>query len=137
MICGVLFSITSVADDLMTPKFFHVTFFYSGLIIQLYTNCFYGSQVFVAVVSFEHFSILLNLNIWKKIFGNEKFQSLYLTIFKILQKSFISVFKNILLFIRSFSEWRYSPACLLLKLGTFGQVLVSHWKSIVDDNDAI
>lgn len=49
MICGVLFSISSVADHVMTPKFFHVAFFYSGLIIQLYTNCFYGSQVFVAV----------------------------------------------------------------------------------------
>lgn len=49
MICGVLFSISSVADHVMTPKFFHVVFFYSGLIIQLYSNCFYGSQVFVAV----------------------------------------------------------------------------------------
>lgn len=50
MICGVLFSISSVADHVMTPKFFHVAFFYSGLIIQLYSNCFYGSQVFVAVM---------------------------------------------------------------------------------------
>ncbi|XP_055306215.1 odorant receptor 94a-like [Sitodiplosis mosellana] len=47
MICGVLFSISTVTDHLMTPNFFHVAFFYSGLIIQLYTNCFYGSQVFV------------------------------------------------------------------------------------------
>lgn len=49
MICGVLFSITSVADDIMTPKFFHVAFFYSGLLIQLYSNCYYGSQVYVMV----------------------------------------------------------------------------------------
>lgn len=49
MICGVLFSISTVVDHIMTPNFFHVAFFYSGLIIQLFCNCFYGSQVFAAV----------------------------------------------------------------------------------------
>lgn len=57
MICGVLFSISSVADHVMTPKFFHVAFFYSGLIIQLYSNCFYGSQVFVAVSKKKDYAI--------------------------------------------------------------------------------
>lgn len=33
----------------MTPKFFHVAFFYSGLIFQLYSNCFYGNEVLVLV----------------------------------------------------------------------------------------
>lgn len=54
MICGVLFSISTVADHIMTPNFFHVAFFYSGLIIQLFCNCFYGSQVFVAVICIFH-----------------------------------------------------------------------------------
>lgn len=49
MICGVLFSISSVADDMLTTKFFHVAFFYSGLLIQLYSNCHYGNQVFTLV----------------------------------------------------------------------------------------
>lgn len=53
MICGVLFSISSVADDMMTPKFFHVAFFYSGLTIQLYTNCLYGNEVFISVNNFS------------------------------------------------------------------------------------
>lgn len=57
MICGVLFSISSVANDLKSPKIFHVAFFYSGLLIQLYSNCFYGSQVFVAVSSVKRLSI--------------------------------------------------------------------------------
>lgn len=59
MICGVLFSISSVADNLGGPKVYHVAFFYSGLLIQLYTNCFYGSQVFVMVRQcffFSHFN---------------------------------------------------------------------------------
>lgn len=59
MICGVLFSISSVADDLKSPKLFHVAFFYSGLLIQLYSNCFYGSQVFVAVRAVSNPSCLL------------------------------------------------------------------------------
>lgn len=50
MICGVLFSISSVADNLMTPKFFHFAFFYSGLLIQLYTNCYFGSQLSAMVI---------------------------------------------------------------------------------------
>lgn len=61
MICGVLFSISSVADHVMTPKFFHVAFFYSGLIIQLYSNCFYGSQVFVAVSEQKKYAISIIL----------------------------------------------------------------------------
>lgn len=74
MICGVLFSISSVADNLMGPKFFHVAFFYSGLIIQLYSNCFYGSQVFVAVrqkkngIKFDILIEILNQNSRAKIF---------------------------------------------------------------------
>lgn len=54
MICGVLFSMSSVADNLLTPKFFHVAFFYSGLTIQLYTNCYFGSQLF-EMVNKHHF----------------------------------------------------------------------------------
>lgn len=33
----------------MTPKFFHVAFFYTGLIFQLYSSCFYGNDVLVLV----------------------------------------------------------------------------------------
>lgn len=49
MICGVLFSISSMTDDMLTTNFFHMAFFYSGLLIQLYSNCYYGNQVSVLV----------------------------------------------------------------------------------------
>lgn len=128
MICGVLFSISTVTDHLMTPNFFHVAFFYSGLIIQLYTNCFYGSQVFVTVTMDFDFEcdfcwfVWLSMN-WKEI---------HLIWIESNNSKLCWIFR-----LESISEWKYSSACLLLRMGGLRQVHDSHSNRFEHGYDAI
>lgn len=129
MICGVLFSISTVTDHLMTPNFFHVAFFYSGLIIQLYTNCFYGSQVFVTVTMKCFAFKIFFLWIWT---------SINLTEIRLVWiKSNDTNLFCICFSLKSISEWEYSWACLLLWLGGLRQIHDSHSNRIEYGYDAI